>query len=142
MKKFIKFTGVIMLAAMVFASCSKEKQLKGRLEGTWNIDRLDATISGTNIPFTNCGTYTFNSDGSGVSSITLIGTTPDVTNFTWTNTATTITTIETATATNPSPNKTPLVYTVKTNEKTKQEWTATETDNGVTSTGIFTLTKK
>ena len=139
MKKLITLTLIIAAVAVTFSSCSKENQLKKRLAGTWNIDKIDAVITpagggaATPFAFTNVGTFTIKSDGTGTSSITLGGGL-QVNNFNWTNTATTVTITESG--------QTPSIMTVTTNEKTKQVWTTTETDATSTSVYTYTLTKK
>ena len=139
MKKILTLTLSIAMMAILFTSCSKEKTLSKRLEGTWTIDKIDGTITpagggaGTPISFTQAGTFTFKDDGTGSNSIVILGQTNNST-FNWTNTATTVTITESG--------QTPIVLTVTTNEKTKQVWTATETDANTTSTFTYTLTKK
>ncbi len=139
MKKILTLTLSIAMMAILFTSCSKEKKLANRLEGTWNIDKLEGTITpagggaGTPVSFTQVGTFTFKDDGTGSNSIVLFGQTENGT-FNWTNTATTVTITQSG--------QTPTVLTVTTNEKTKQVWTATETDATTTSTFTYTLSKK
>jgi len=71
----------------IFASCSKEKQITKRLEGTWNIDKYEGsyTSGGQTFPdvATNAGTLTFNEGGTGNAKIKILGTTDDEFNFTW-----------------------------------------------------------
>ena len=123
-----KFTFLLLTAMMVLTlgtSCSKEKQLAKRLEGTWAIDKWDGTITPTGggiatpFTFTNVGTMTFKEDGTGSYSITTAGTTQNGT-INWTNTSTTVTITESG-----EPTK---IYTVITNEKEKQVWTTSYND--------------
>lgn len=139
MKKILSITFIIALSATMFVSCSKEKTLKKRIVGTWNMDKLEGTITpsggGAAIPlvFTNAGTMTFKDDGNGSYQTVILGSTTNGT-ITWTNTATTVTVNQSG-----EPTK---IYTVSTNEKTKQVWTTTYTDNGDQVVETLTMSKK
>lgn len=139
MKKILTSTLAIAFTAILFTSCSKETKLTNRLEGTWNIDKLDFTITpsggGSALPFSflNAGTFTFKSDKTGSYSITA-SVPPNNGTITWSNTATTVTINESG-----EPTK---IYTVTTNEKTKQVWTTNYLDQGNQVSEILSLTKK
>ncbi len=122
MKKIITLSLLSLFTIIVFTNCSKTRQLKNRLVGTWNIDNF--TCSGTG--HTNIGTITFNDDGSGTKTGHSYSC-QDWTDypFTWTNTDTKVTLTETK-----SSSSSVRIFTIVTNEKTKQTWTTTEgTDN-------------
>lgn len=140
MKKIFTLTVAFAMIAMVFTGCSKEKKLANRLEGTWNIDKFDISLTpagggaATPFSFANAGTFSFKDDKSGSYSFVILGSTENGT-FTWSNTATTITITENG--------QNPITYTATTNEKTKQVWTANYTDkDGDQNSETITLTKK
>ncbi len=140
MKKILTLTLSIAMMAILFTSCSKEKKLANRLEGTWNIDKYDISFTpsgggvATPLSFTNVGTFSFKDDKTGSYSIVILGSTDNGT-YTWSNTATTVTMTENG--------QTPITYTATTNEKTKQVWTANYIDkDGDQNSETISLTKK
>ena len=139
MKKIITLSALLLAVAFTFSSCNKQKSLMRRLVGDWNIDKFEATITptggGAGAPFTfaNVGVLTFKDGGTGSSVMTILGQTTNST-YVWVNTETTITVTESG--------QTPTVYTVTTNEKDKQVWSFTESDQTSTTTGTISLTRK
>jgi len=109
------------------------------LDGTWNYDKIDGTIAasggGATTPstFINAGSITLKKDGTGSYTQVLNGSTTNGT-ITWSNTATTVTIIESGQAA--------LVFTVSTNEKKKQIWNTTYNDAGDQITETWTLSLK
>jgi len=123
----------------IFASCSKEKQITKRLEGTWNIDKYEGsyTSGGQTFPdvATNAGTLTFNEGGTGNAKIKILGTTDDEFNFTWK--------VEDEKITFTPIGEDPITYEIQTNEKTKQVWyNSTTYPSGDVETLKLSLTKK
>jgi hypothetical protein len=141
MKKILTLSAMLLVMAIIFTGCSKEKTLQKRLVGTWNIDILSGTVTpsgggaGTSYSYSNIGTFTFKDDGTGSSVITVSGQTEN-SNFNWVNTATTVTITESG--------HSPSIYTVSTNEKTKQVWTYSDNDasTNTTDNGTVTFSKK
>lgn len=140
MKKFITLSALLIAVAFTFSGCSKEKALTKRLVGTWNIDKYDGTITdaggglATPFSFSNVGTYTFKDDNTGSYSFVILGTTDNGT-INWTNTENTVTITESGEPT--------LIYTVTTNEKTRQVWTTTYIDSdGDQFSEVVTFSKK
>lgn len=138
--KLQKFTPVLLVAVMfVVAGCSKTKKLTKRLEGTWNVDKMEGvytptgSVIGYSFSWTNLGTYTFKDDMTGSYSMVINGSASNG-SFNWTNTETTVTTTESG--------NTPEIFTVTTNEKTKQVWTGSQSDADGTMNYTITLSKK
>ncbi|MSQ79988.1 MAG: hypothetical protein EXR21_10045 [Flavobacteriaceae bacterium] len=139
MKKIITLSALLLAVAFTFSSCSKEKQLKKRLVGTWNIDKFDGTITdagggaATPYSFANAGTFTFKDDNTGSYSIVILGTT-DNGSINWANTENSVTITESGAPT--------IIYTVTTNEETRQVWTTTYIDDGDQISEVITFSKK
>lgn len=139
MKAKTSMVAIVVAFMAIAAGCSKARVLSKRLDGTWNVTKYEGTSSATGIsgtfPFayTNIGTITFKSDNTGSYSYTIAGSKLNST-FTWDNTGTSVTITE--------PNKTPVAFTVTTNEKTNQVWTANLSDANGTTNLTMTLTKQ
>lgn len=73
-------------------SCNKEKRLEKRLDGTWNVDKIEwvKTYGGTNGfavhtgTESNAGTMTFNDNWTGSSSFTVDGEQENL-DYSWNN---------------------------------------------------------
>lgn len=71
MKAFKAFA-VLALAAFVMSSCNNIEKILPKKDGVWNVtsatqrDYEDGTLVSTTTETSNLGTYTFNSDGTGV----------------------------------------------------------------------------
>lgn len=138
MKKIIALSALLLAVAFTFSSCSKEKQLKKRLVGTWNVDKVAGTVTVKIAGFpdnvqpvdtANAGTIIFKDDATGSNQ--------GGQSMTWLNTDVTV-------ALTDKTDNTTKTYTVTTNEKTRQVWTNTETTTsvvfGMTITYVNNLT--
>jgi len=119
---------VIALLTILCLACSKEEQLSNRLVGTWSVDRLEISVSGS-LPFTaplsNVGTITFKNDGTGKNNIdysyTFLSETYAVNDneaFKWENSETTVTMEG-----NANSGEQTIIWEVADNAKKKQVWT-------------------
>lgn len=131
----------LLTAAVVLliTSCSKEKQITKRLEGTWNIDKYEGTYTSGGQTFpdvaSDAGTFTFVEGGTGSAVIKIVGSTDNNFNFTWKVTDEKITITETG--------EDPYTYEIQTNEKTKQVWyNSTTYPSGDIQTTKLSLSKK
>lgn len=137
-----------LLGLIVLASCSKEKRLKNRIaDEKWNISKVSGTISTTffgmplSLPVNqaNAGSIELKENGSGtIIAVDSTGS-ENITVTSWSNTADKITINHNSPQSFPNP----LIFTVKTNEKSKQVWnntqSLTEIDNGDTTIINFNL---
>ncbi len=137
MKKHLYLLTVAVV--LLITSCSKEKQLTKRLEGTWNIDKYEGTYTSGGQTFpdvaTNAGTFTFVEGGTGNAEIKIVGTTDEKFNFIWKVEDEKITITETG--------EDPITFEIQTNEKTQQVWyNSTTYPSGDIETLKLSLTKK
>ncbi|MDD5571155.1 MAG: lipocalin family protein [Bacteroidales bacterium] len=139
MKTTVKSLFVLCFATL-FLFCSKEKKLAKRLEGTWNVDKVDmvdATNSSNSYSAVNAGTITFSGNKTGKNDYTYaIGSTSYNQNesFTWSNTEETV-----AITGNASNGDKVKVFNVDDNKKTTQVWVYAAPDGSVLT---YNLTKK
>lgn len=131
----------LLTAAVVLliTSCSKEKQITKRLEGSWNIDKWEGTYTSGGQTFpdvaSDAGTFTFVEGGTCNAVIKIVGSTDDNFNFTWKVEDEKLTITETG--------EDPITFEVQTNEKTKQVWyNSTTYPSGDIETLKLSLTKK
>lgn len=123
-----KSIALLFVLAIAVSSCSKEKKLTKRLDGTWNIDEVtyrdyeDGALDPFfgSFTFPNAGTITLNKDNTGSITFSLPGIDPSTAQILdWSNTETTVQIISR------EPNSTvndTMVFDVVVNEKNKQEW--------------------
>jgi len=128
MTKLFKSISLLFVLAIVLSSCSKEKKLTKRLDGTWNIDELtyreyeDGVLDPFfgSFTFPNAGTITLNKDNTGSITSNLPGIDPTTVQIVdWSNTETTVQIV--SREINATVNDT-VVFEVVVNEKKKQEW--------------------
>ena len=108
---------------MTFTSCTKD--VEDNLPGTWDMS-INVFF------FSSTGTATFDEDGTGTWKID--GESAE--KFTWSATEETVTMVFTD-----GDDTEKTVFTVVENKKNSQEWTATETEDGLTVTLTVKLTK-
>jgi ribosomal protein S4E len=139
MKK-MTFSILVIASAIFLTSCNKEKQLSRRLEGVWNLDKIeytDAEDATWSYSLTNAGTIEFNEDKSGKFnySYTVNGETyKNSESFKWENTEETV--IITGSSNSGDKER---IFTVDENDRKQQVWSNTESDGDKT---IFTLSKE
>lgn len=118
----------IVILAILCVGCSKEEQLSNRLIGTWSVDRLEISVSGS-LPFTaplsDVGTITFKSDGTGKNNLdysySFLSETYAVNDneaFKWENSEATVTMEG-----NANSGEQIIIWEVADNAKKKQVWT-------------------
>ena len=119
--KNLKFLPIVFIAFFALTLTSCKKDTEDRLPGdAWS---MNYSVAGGDESYSGTGSVTFNEDGTGTS--TFEGYTSA---FSWTATETTITFIG-------------EVYQIETNDKSKQVFTATETEDGDTYVTTITLTR-
>jgi len=146
----MKLTSIALTLALglsiALSSCSKEKQLENRLEGSWNLTHYSRSDGTTTTTYDNVtGTYSFSDNGTGNYSIAATYGSPplqlslsDNGNFNWSNTEDQVTLTYTS---GDFEGDGPKIYTVQTNERNKQVWARQESGvNG--DVERVTLTKK
>jgi hypothetical protein len=146
----MKLTSIALTLALglsiALSSCSKEKQLENRLEGSWNLTHYSRSDGTTTVTYDNVtGTYQFKHGGTGSYSIAATYGVPPVQltfsdqgNFTWSNTDDQVTLNYTS---GDFDDGSPYIYTVETDEWNKQVWARQESGvNG--DVERVTLTKK
>lgn len=85
----------MIMAVLVLSACSKEKKLARRLEGVWNVDKLEYSFGKVSFSVANPGTIEFKKDGTGKNNLQYIDENGDKVNdsesFKWSNTESTVT---------------------------------------------------
>lgn len=126
------FTGTLLLIGVfLLTSCSKEKQLERRLEGTWDIKHLTLTPAsqdGISVDQENVGTITFDDDGTGKNNYTYSYefdgeeiAVNDSESFRWENTENTV-----SITGNANSGEKTIVWDVDNNSRKEQVWTRTD----------------
>lgn len=78
---------VMLFIMITISSCNKEKKFARRIDGTWNVDKLEWTDNGTGYSVSNAGSIDFKKDGTGKNNLSYTVGTVDVNDkesFKWT----------------------------------------------------------
>lgn len=90
-----KLSLLFAMTTILFVSCSKEKKLARRLDGVWNVDKIEYSYGGISFAANDPGTIEFKKDGTGKNNLSYIDEDGDKVNdsesFKWSNTENTVT---------------------------------------------------